>query len=187
MSLFEKDQLVFSFIMAMRLFQHTHGVDQMLWQFLLTGFLPDEVCQSHHGFDERTWKTVASLSRFEGLEGLQAHFEEYPYIWHRFIEERIEFPGVVPFDEFTKQLPSPFNDATVVPPVQRLCLLRATRPEDMLDAVRAFIYSHLGSFYLSPPLVQLADVLERSEPRMPLIFIITPGNDPQSRLASFAV
>lgn len=56
----------------------------------------------------------------------------------------------------------------------------------MTYAVRAFIRKHLGNYYLKPPLLSLEASLSESDPLIPLIFILTSGNDPQAMLTRFA-
>lgn len=90
------------------------------------------------------------------------------------------------FDEFTEQLPRPFNNTTLYSSIERLLIYRAIKPEECINAIKSFIFSKLGEFYLNPPLFNLKNVFKESEPLKPLIFILSPGNDPLSLLKAFA-
>ena len=56
-------------------------------------------------------------------------------------------------------------------------LVKVLRSECLLDSVRAFVKDHLGVLFVSEPPVDLQEIYKESDPRVPLIFILSPGNN----------
>lgn len=55
-------------------------------------------------------------------------------------------------------------------------LVKILRSERLLDAVRTFVKDHLGILYVSTPPVDLQEIFKESNPKVPIIFILSPGN-----------
>ncbi|KAK2528621.1 hypothetical protein Q9233_007592 [Columba guinea] len=62
--------------------------------------------------------------------------------------------------------------------LQRLCILRAVRPDRMSYAVRDFVEEKLGSKYVVGRSLDFATTFEESGPATPMFFILSPGVDP---------
>jgi dynein heavy chain len=64
-------------------------------------------------------------------------------------------------------------------PLARLCLLRVLRPDWLPYAVSDYIKSTLGEKFITPPPFDLKAAFNDSNNLTPLVFILSPGADPQ--------
>ena len=100
-SLFEKDKLVFSFLLTASIMRGEKQLDSGEWRFLLTGGIgvskettanPDETWIS-----EKSWAEITRLSEFEAFEGLNKHISENKSPWRDLFEssepQNISLPG----------------------------------------------------------------------------------------------
>lgn len=52
--------------------------------------------------------------------------------------------------------------------------------------IQTFVLNQLGEFFAYPPINSIKDSFSDSDFKSPLIFILTPGNDPMADLQKFA-
>ena len=62
--------------------------------------------------------------------------------------------------------------------LQRLCMLRALRPDRMTYAISTFIEEKLGVRYVEGRTVEFAKSYEETSPSTPIFFILSPGVNP---------
>lgn len=62
--------------------------------------------------------------------------------------------------------------------LQRLCMMRALRPDRMTYAVASFIEEKLGSKYVENRTMEFAKSFEETSPSTPIFFILSPGVNP---------
>jgi dynein heavy chain len=193
LSLYEKDKLLFSFIMAVRLYAHDTGMDHSEWKFLLAGIssLNDvERCTEpnpHPDFiEDRMWHEVCEISTFSNFQEFWKIVKLQPLAWERFVKKKLEFNELPDFNQFCCNIPEPYGKSQLYSPIAKMMLIRVFKPEDMLSAARSFVKSYIGEFYLKPPLFNLEKAYTESSPSTPLIFILSPGNDPANMLKRFA-
>ena len=62
--------------------------------------------------------------------------------------------------------------------LQRLCMMRAMRPDRMIYAVQEFVKEKLGERYVSNKSVPFSESYKESGPSTPIFFILSPGVDP---------
>jgi dynein heavy chain len=67
-----------------------------------------------------------------------------------------------------------------------MLFVRAVRPDRISFCVRKFIMNNLGYHFVEPPVLDVKAALEDSTPRTPLIFVLSPGDDPTSALIHLA-
>ncbi|CAG9329916.1 unnamed protein product [Blepharisma stoltei] len=194
MSLSEKDKFLFSFLMAIRLLQHDGLLDSNEFRFLLTGlsgFTSEDETRQHpinqfkEAFEDKVWDEICELSYLSAFSQIKENIQNNIEEWKKFSLSTREFTKIPEFDEFVQDLPDPYSQETYSD-IEKLLLYRVIRPENVTQAIYAFIKKYLGEFYLKPPLLSLENALSESEPLTPLIFILTSGNDPQSILKRFA-
>jgi dynein heavy chain len=68
----------------------------------------------------------------------------------------------------------------------RMLIIRCLRPDRITHCVLNFVTHNMGSKYVEPPILQLNTILEDSNKRSPLIFILSPGVDPAPQLQQLA-
>lgn len=71
-------------------------------------------------------------------------------------------------------------------PFQKLLILRVFHLHRVREGLRIFVTDSLGKEFVAPPPLILGKVFRESSPLSPLIFIITPGIDPQDEIIGVA-
>nr|KAJ3422321.1 Dynein heavy chain 7, axonemal [Polyrhizophydium stewartii] len=175
-SLFEKDKLLFSFLLCSTILRNHKDMNEAEFSHLMTGGLglggpaipnPDPSIIS-----EKSWAEIGRLSDLPAFKGLIQEFKIAE--WKQILEsndlQEVPFPGRW----------SALND------FQRLLIVRALRNEKIVPCVQEFVKIKLGHKFIEPPTFDLAGSYEDSSNRSPLIFILSPGVDPMAQLLKFA-
>ncbi|KAJ3333612.1 Dynein heavy chain 7, axonemal [Blyttiomyces sp. JEL0837] len=176
-SLFEKDKLLFSFLLCFAILKSKNEINMAEFQFLNTGGVglgaPSHPNPDPSWLSDKAWAEICRLSDLAGFNGLKEDFK--PSDWR-------------PFTECvdTSEYPIPAKWASVVTDFQKLLLVRVLRPEKIVPAVQEFVKIKLGHKFIEPPTFDLAGSYEDSSCRSPLIFVLSPGVDPMSQLLKFA-
>lgn len=63
-----------------------------------------------------------------------------------------------------------------------MLMVKAFRPEKVMFTLATYVGKYLGSFFLESPNVNLKSVLDDSDNRTPVIFVLSPGADPTAAL-----
>lgn len=77
------------------------------------------------------------------------------------------------FDSVTSKLPPPYSSLS---PFCRLLLLKIFRPEKLLFGISSYVAKALSAYYLSSPEIRLLSILSETDPRTPLIFVLSQVN-----------
>mmetsp|Transcript_28814 Transcript_28814/g.26051 ORF Transcript_28814/g.26051 Transcript_28814/m.26051 type:complete len:505 (+) Transcript_28814:730-2244(+) len=177
-SLFEKDKLLFSFLLGCRLMEFRGQLDPEQYRFLLTGgvslgeYIPPKPAE---WLSKKSWEESVRLSKLNHFEGFTQNFEENIDHWAKI------YNSPTPY---TKELPEPYqNNLTKF---EKLLIYRVVRPDKLIPAVQEFIKDELGSEFIDPPAFDLAKIYKDSSCVSPLIFVLSPGSDPFSSLQKFA-
>ncbi|KAJ3284862.1 Dynein heavy chain 7, axonemal, partial [Borealophlyctis nickersoniae] len=175
-SLFEKDKLLFSFLLCFSILKNRKEMDEAEFTHLMTGGLsvgapalpnPDPSLIS-----DKAWAEIYRMSDLPAFTGLRESFA--PAEWKPFMDsaEPHECP-----------MPGKWNSLNEF---QKMMVIRALRPERIISAVQDFVKIKLGHKFIEPPTFDLAGSFEDSSHRGPLIFILSPGVDPMAQLLKFA-
>uniref|UniRef100_A0A671VS67 Dynein axonemal heavy chain 17 n=1 Tax=Sparus aurata TaxID=8175 RepID=A0A671VS67_SPAAU len=113
-----------------------------------------------------SWGGIKSLCSIEEFRNLDRDIEGSAKRWKKFVES--ECPEKEKFPQEWKNKTS----------LQRLCMMRALRPDRMTYAVRDFVEEKLGSKYVIGRSLDFAVSFEESGPATPMFFILSPGVDP---------
>ncbi|KAG2482389.1 hypothetical protein HYH03_018685 [Edaphochlamys debaryana] len=182
-SLFEKDKLLFAFLLACRiLMSRSEGrLDPHHYQFLLTGGVGvaerDVVRPANADWlSAKAWgELLRAPNVVPAFEGLPEFVAGCPDEW------RTLFDSVEPQN---MELPLGYGDR--LGPFERVLLLRMLRPDKVVPAVQAFVASSLGTKFTEPPPFDLAGSYDESGATVPLLFVLSPGSDPTAALLQFA-
>jgi dynein heavy chain len=195
MSLFEKDKLLFSFIVAQRLVisrmsSELAGANDLYRRFLLTGRGAGQEQASIENpapdiIEAKHWTEASELSSLQGFEGLQEHMVSHMEAWKKCINQVQDFVSDPEFDQLTSSFPSPYNDTTRFNCIQRLLLFRVLKPEDLIPAIKAFVRYVLGPTYSELQVTDFKVALQETDCFQPIVFILSSGNDPQLALKKF--
>ncbi|KAJ3020398.1 UNVERIFIED_CONTAM: Dynein heavy chain 7, axonemal [Siphonaria sp. JEL0065] len=176
-SLFEKDKLVFSFLLCTAILKGRSELDLNEFNFLTTGGVglgnssvtnPDPVW-----ITEKTWAEIARLSEIPAFKGFIEDFK--PSEWRPYVD----------FPEATNA-PLPGKWGTALNDLQKTLVVRVLRPEKIVPIIQEFVKIKLGQKFIEPPTFDLAGSYDDSSNRTPLIFILSPGVDPMAQLLKFA-
>jgi len=69
---------------------------------------------------------------------------------------------------------------------QHLLLVKTLRPDLFIDKLNIFIKNELGDQFIQFPIISLEESYKESSNHSPLMFVLSPGDDPQEELKKFA-
>lgn len=180
-SLFEKHKLLFSFILTVKILQGYNEIDPVEWRFLLTG--PQGTITTPPNpttwLNDNAWKTM--YEEIHAVDGLPAFkgFEKF------FITHIDEFKSL--FDASNAhEIPLPGNWNDKLNEFQKMIVLKAIRPDKLVDCVQEWITLKVGRKFIIPPTFDLAAIYKDSSVTTPLICVLSPGSDPISAIVRFA-
>ncbi|KAG2424724.1 hypothetical protein HXX76_014300 [Chlamydomonas incerta] len=181
-SLFEKDKLLFAFVLASKLQMDEHKMVPEELRFMLTGGvamgdlpLPNPAPE---WVSERMWGEVCRASALAAADtwaGLAEHVTANPEAWRRIYDS---------LEPHTEQLPEPWH--TRLDPFQRIIVLRTLRPDKLIPALTLFVADTLGKRFVEPLPFAIEPSFNDSVATSPLIFVLSPGSDPMASLQMFA-
>mmetsp|Transcript_30720 Transcript_30720/g.59916 ORF Transcript_30720/g.59916 Transcript_30720/m.59916 type:complete len:4305 (+) Transcript_30720:116-13030(+) len=200
-SLFEKDKLLFSFMLTCKLLAGAGKLNQLELRFILTGSAggiveavtsnpcDDFEFDSGDGDEEKppieegskwlpdpAWGLVTRVSKVsEVFAGFDEDFLANQREWRAYYEcadpLSTPFPG-----KWDKEL-STFS---------KLLIVRCLRPEKMLPYIADLVAKEIGPEFCKPPPFDLAGAYPDSSSSQPIIFVLSPGVDPTSKVFDFA-
>jgi len=177
-SLFEKDKLLFSFVVAIKILQSHNEIDGNEWMFLITGKTPKSKQLENPNpdwIDARCWTEINSLCTMPVFEGFETDF----------INKIEEFRAI--FDHAspeTEPLPGKWN--TSLNSLQKMCVLRALRADKITESIQMYVTEKLDRTFVEPPPFDLAACYGDSNAVTPLIFVLSSGSDPSKAFYEFA-
>ncbi|EDW33119.1 GL16213 [Drosophila persimilis] len=177
-SIFEKDKLLFSFILTARVLLGTGQVEMRHLAHLVTNakessHMPPN--PDHSWITETVWLNVLRLEELKELRGIVDAFRKNLSAWQAIYDHAS--PELQP-------LPAPWNDKTTA--FEKIIVLKALRPDSVFLAVRNFIALTIGDQFVSPPEFDISKSYADSTALTPLVFILSPGADPLGSLLAFA-
>ncbi|VDN97799.1 unnamed protein product [Rodentolepis nana] len=164
--LFEKDKLLFTAQVAFRICQARGEVDFQELDYLLRFPITPNVTSPVDFITNIGWGAIKSLTTLETFSNLDSDIEGSAKRWKKIVDS--EKPE-------NEQLPQDWKNKSNL---QRLCILRALRPDRMLHAVRNFVSANLGKVYIEGSSLPFAESFKESGPATPIFFILSPGVDP---------
>ncbi|XP_050428284.1 dynein axonemal heavy chain 3-like [Adelges cooleyi] len=176
-SLFEKDKLIFSFVLTIGIFQSKEKLNNELLTFFLTGGVDLE--NSHPNpvsewLPDKSWTEVVRASQLPKLNELSNSFRTSAREW------KLWYDSINPQND---PMPNPYGN---VEGFEKLIIIKCLRYDKVLPAVQQYVINSLGQRYVEPPPFDLADSFKDSNCYTPLIIILSPGANPMSDLIKFA-
>jgi dynein heavy chain, axonemal len=178
-SLFEKDKLLFSFILCTNLLLARGELDRQEYMFFLTGGVGLEnklKNPANKWLVEKSWDEICRLNDLANFKGFRDHFEKNVDKWKQELYDQKE-PHLV-------ALPEPYNEK--LNQFQKMIVIRCICPDKITLAVNEFVKRNLGQKFTEPPPFDLAKSYADSNCCIPLVFILSPGADPMAQLLKFA-
>ena len=178
-SLFEKDKLLYSFLICSRLMLANHKIKIEELRFLLSGIAgvltekqPEKAAE---WIPDRSWTEIVQLGILSAFHSLPSDFKSSTYGWKAIYDSpdpaSLEMPG---------------DAATKYSAFQKLCILRCLRPDKVVPLIQQLVIDEMGQRFVEPPPFDLKLSYEDSSSTSPLIFVLSPGADPNASLIQFA-
>uniref|UniRef100_A0A8C3IZN2 DYH9 protein n=1 Tax=Chrysemys picta bellii TaxID=8478 RepID=A0A8C3IZN2_CHRPI len=164
--LFECDKLTYTAQVTFQILLMNNEINVVELDFLLRYPAQPGVTSPVEFLSNHSWGGIKSLSSMEEFRNLDRDIEGSAKRWKKFVES--ECPEKEKFPQEWKSKSA----------LQRLCMLRAIRPDRMTYAVRDFVEEKLGSKYVVGRSLDFATSFEESGPATPMFFILSPGVDP---------
>ncbi|CAD7689680.1 unnamed protein product [Nyctereutes procyonoides] len=164
--LFECDKLTYLAQLTFQILLMNQEIDAAELDFLLRSPGQTGVTSPVGFLSHQAWGNIKALSSMEGFYNLDRDIEGSAKSWKKFVES--ECPE-------KEKFPQEWKNKTAL---QRLCMMRAMRPDRMTYAMRDFVEEKLGSKYVAGRAPDFATSFEESGPATPMFFILSPGVDP---------
>ncbi|CAB1113079.1 unnamed protein product [Ectocarpus sp. CCAP 1310/34] len=179
-SLFEKHKLLFSFLLSVKIMQGERRMDGEELRFFLQGATsldleePNPLANGEGWLTDKTWGEIITAGKLEAMSGFAESFKSNLSVWEGV------FVSADPWAEIEEVVGDAYQ------PFQKLCLLRAIRPDIVVPGVQTFVAQEMGTSFIEPPPFDLRACYEDSTCSTPLIFVLTPGADPMTELLRVA-
>nr|XP_027777371.1 dynein heavy chain 12, axonemal [Marmota flaviventris] len=177
-SLFEKDKLLFSFLLCANLLLAKKEIEYQELMFLLTGGVSLKAAEKNPDptwLQDKSWEEICRASEFPAFKKLKTHFCEHLLEWREIYDSKephnAKFPA--PLDKNLNEL-------------QKIIILRCLRPDKITPAITNYVTDKLGKKFVEPPPFDLTKSYLDSNCTIPLIFVLSPGADPMASLLKFA-
>ncbi|NXH32764.1 DYH9 protein, partial [Myiagra hebetior] len=164
--LFETDKLTFSAQLTFQILLMNKEIDPAELDFLLRYPAQPGVTSPVEFLSDHSWGGIKALSSMEEFRNLDRDIEGSAKRWKKFVESECPEKERFPQDWKNKSA------------LQRLCIMRALRPDRLPCALRDFVAEKLGSKYVAGRSLDFATTFEESGPATPMFFILSPGVDP---------
>jgi dynein heavy chain len=164
--LFEKHKLIFTSQLAFQVLATAKEIEPKELEFLLRFPITTGVTTPVDFLSDYSWGGIKSLSGMTEFTNLDRDIEGSAKRWKKFVES--ECPEKEKFPQEWKNKSA----------LQKLCMMRALRPDRMLYALSLFVEEKLGRKYTENRAVEFAKSYEEATPSTPMFFILSPGVDP---------
>lgn len=164
--LFEKHKLIFTSQMVFQILLTAKEIEPKELDFLLRFPVQTNVTTPVDFLNDYCWGGIKALSGMQEFTNLDRDIEGSAKRWKKFVES--ECPEKEKFPQEWKNKSS----------LQKLCMMRALRPDRMLYALSLFVEEKLGRKYVENRAVEFAKSFEETTPSTPIFFILSPGVDP---------
>ncbi|TRZ01398.1 hypothetical protein DNTS_018422, partial [Danionella cerebrum] len=177
-SLFEKDKLLFSFLLCSNLLLAKKEIEYSEFMFLLTGGvgLQNNVPNPDPNWlPEKSWDEICRASDLPALKGLKESFLKNPESFLPIYDSK---------EPYNTAVPKPWSDK--LNELQKMIIYRCLRPDKIEPAISKFVTEKLGKIFVEPPPFDLSKSYNDSNCTIPLVFVLSPGADPMASLLKFA-
>lgn len=169
--LFEVDKLTVATLLTLKILVNDGKMDANEVDYLINGGTcmdPGNMGPLQEWMPENIWRKVKALEvmpRFKGIgDSMQSDSDDWGSYFDIEKVEEAEIPG-----EFGK---SKLNA------LDKLMLLRAMRPDRLINSLSSFVGNIMGKEYVSQKPFNMAETFEETSKRTPIFFVLFAGVDP---------
>ena len=175
-SLFEKNKLLFAFLLDFRIMLAKKALFPGEYSFFLTGGVGVEAIAEERPaalwVSDKMWgELTRAAAAVPELRGVPAHLKANLEDW------RLLYDSTDPHCA-----PLPGDLGKTLMPFQKLILLRCLRPDKLVPAIADFVCTSMGPKYIDPPPFDLSGSFAESSCTVPLLFVLSTGSDPTASL-----
>lgn len=175
-SLFDKDKLMFSFIMCSKMMLSTGEMNQEEYTFLITGgiAIKNVFEKPVDWLPDKSWDEICRLNDLASFDGFKGNFVNSLKQWQEVYDD---------MNPHNKALPGVWN--AKLSQFQKLLVVRVLRPDKLTIALSEYVEKQLGRNYITPPPFDIGKSFGDSNCLSPLLFILSPGSDPMGALMKY--
>jgi len=178
-SLFEKDKLLFSFLLTTKIMLGAKTLDPNELRFFLQGSTSMDLAEPNPTgaggwLSDKSWSDILALCELPSFKDFKTAFKTNAKKWSAVVDA--SSPGDV--------ISSLLGETT--DPFRKLCVMRCLRPDQCVPAVMSFIGDKMGVKFIEPPPFDMKECYGDSRCYTPLIFVLTPGAAPMTELNKLA-
>lgn len=176
-SLFEKDKLLFSFILATNIMLSKNLLNPSEYKFLLFHgeFNKSTEMPESTWLTEKIWSEICQLQQLEIFANFENNFIENLNDWQQYYDHPEPHTIAMPIEWENK-----------LSMFQKLLIIRAIRPDKLAATIKNFIELQMDAQFVQPPQFDISKSFEDSNCLTPLVFILSPDSDPMAALHTFA-
>ncbi|XP_068620684.1 dynein axonemal heavy chain 5 [Battus philenor] len=178
-SLYERHKALFTLMLAMKIDCHRGLISHEEFMAFVKGGasldLNAVTPKPYKWILDITWLNLVEISKLKTFSDVLQKITANEKEW------RIWYEKSKPEEEV---IPSGYNDSLDV--FRKLLLIRSWSPDRTLSQARKYIVDSLGAEYGEGRILNLESTWEESEPRTPLICILSIGSDPSAQIATLA-
>jgi dynein heavy chain len=178
-SLYERHKLLFTLMMAIKIDYHKGLIaHNEFLSFIKGGASLDLNAVTPKPFKwilDITWLNLVEISKLKPFNDILKKIESNERDWRNWYET--EKPE-------QEEIPCGYNNSLDV--FRKLLLVRSWSPDRTISQARKYIEESLGSEYSETHILDLELTWEESEPRTPLVCILSIGSDPTNQIIALA-
>lgn len=175
-SLFDKDKLMFSYIMCAKMMLSTGEMNHDEHIFLITGGIAVEnpLRKPADWIPDKSWDEICRINDLHVFDGFKEDFVKDITKWQAVYDD---------MEPHHRELPGVWNHKLTQ--FQKLLIVRVLRPDKLTTAISDFVEKQMGRKYITPPPFDIGKSFGDSNCLAPLIFILSPGSDPMGALIKY--
>ncbi len=180
-SLFEKDKLLFSFLLTTKILFGDNKIDMDEWRYLLAGpsgtieVLPNPT----DWLDDLEWNQVYRqlycMAKLPAFAGIDAYFMEFSKKFKKIFDAP---------EAHEEPLPGEWNEK--LNSFQKMIVLKSIRADMICQAIQNYVIEKIGKQFVDPPTFKIQPCYKDSSNISPLIFVLSAGTDPVKDFKTFA-
>jgi dynein heavy chain len=179
-SLFDRHRLIFAAQVCLSIQEREGKLDPAEVDFLVKGLKkygtrPDRE-RLQRFLPEPVWAAIMALEECENFAKLSQDISKNADAWEKWASE--EQPEA---QDLPRDAKGPVRSG-----FQKLCVIRAMRPDRMTTAMRDYVRTSMGDHYVDQEAFNLKDIFAESNKVTPIMFILFPGAQPVKDVEAMA-